>query len=82
MKDLLGLCCIAVYIPFDGSPDHRPDFEEIELLRGGSVVSSFAGAFGGALRETRLTALLGYLIALEPRPFLDQFGFTWQGRQR
>jgi hypothetical protein len=59
-----------------GSADHRPDFEEIELLRGGSVVSTFAGAFGGALRETRLTALLGYLISLEPRSFLDLFGFT------
>jgi len=59
-----------------GLHNHRPDFEEIELLRGGSVVSTFAGAFGGSLRETRLTALLGYLISLEPRSFLDLFGFT------
>lgn len=59
-----------------GSSDHNPDIEEIELLRGGSVVSTLAGAFGGALRETRLTALLGYLIALEPRPFLDLLGFA------
>jgi len=58
------------------SRDHRTEFEEIELLRGGSVVSTFADAFGGALRETRLTALLGYLIALEPGPFLDKFGFA------
>src|ERR1700685_215736 len=49
--------------------------EQIELLRGGSVVSSLAGAFGSALRETRLTAMLGYLIALEPRLFCDLFGF-------
>src|SRR5580658_10978063 len=35
-----------------------PNVEQIDLLRGGSVVSSFAGAFGSALRETRLTALL------------------------
>lgn len=48
--------------------------ERIELLRGGSVVSSLAGAFGSALRETRLTAMLGYLIALEPQKFCDFFG--------
>jgi len=52
------------------------DSERIELLRGGSVISSLAGAFGGAIRETRLTALLGYLIALDSSPFLDAFGFT------
>jgi hypothetical protein len=53
----------------------RAEGEQIELLRGGSVVSSFAGAFGSALRETRLTAMLGYLIALEPRLFCELFGF-------
>jgi hypothetical protein len=51
------------------------DKERIELLRGGSVVSSLAGAFGGALRETRLTAMLGYLIALEPERFCKIFAF-------
>jgi hypothetical protein len=51
------------------------DSEQIELLRGGSVVSSFAGAFGSALRETRLTTMLGYLIALEPQIFCNLFGF-------
>ena len=54
--------------------------EEIELLRGGSVVSTLVGAFGGAIRETRLTALLGYLIALEPTPFLEPFGFCGKVR--
>ena len=49
--------------------------ERIELLRGGSVVSSFAGAFGSTLRETRLTAMVGYLIALEPQKFCDFFAF-------
>jgi len=49
--------------------------ERIDLLRSGSVVSSFAGAFGSALRETRLTAMLGYLIALEPERFCDIFAF-------
>lgn len=51
------------------------DKERIDLLRCGSVVSSFAGAFGSALRETRLTAMLGYLIALEPERFCEIFAF-------
>jgi len=49
--------------------------EQIDLLRGGSVVSSLSGAFGGSLRETRITALLGYLIALNPWPYLKLFRF-------
>src|SRR5260370_35588431 len=51
------------------------DRERTDLLRSGSVVSSFAGAFGSALRETRLTAMLGYLIALDPERFCDIFAF-------
>ncbi len=51
------------------------DRERIDLLRSGSMVSSFAGAFGSALRETRLTAMLGYVIALEPERFCDIFAF-------
>lgn len=34
------------------------DVERIELLRGDTVVSSLAAAFGRGLRETRLTAML------------------------
>ncbi len=49
--------------------------EQIELLRGGSVVSTLTGAFGKTIRETRLTAILGYLMALEPTIFLEKFGF-------
>lgn len=49
--------------------------DKIELLRGGSIVSTLIGAFGSAVRETRLTALLGYLIALDPESFLMLFGF-------
>ncbi len=49
--------------------------ESIPLMRGGSVVSTITGAFGQSLRETRLTALLGYLIATNPDPFLQLFGF-------
>jgi hypothetical protein len=53
----------------------EPALEEIELMRGGDVVSTLTGAFGQSLKETRLTALLGYLIALNPKPFLSLFGF-------
>jgi len=52
-----------------------PDTERIDLLRSGSLVSSLAGAFGNSLRETRLTAMLGYLIALAPERFCDIFAF-------
>jgi len=62
------------------TPKDNQASEEIELLRGGSVVSTLVGAFGGTIRETRLTALLGYLIALEPIPFLGLFGFTGKAR--
>ena len=50
--------------------------ERIDLLRGGSMVTSLAGSFGGGLRETRVTALLGYLMALDAKPFLELFGFS------
>ncbi len=43
--------------------------EEVELLRGGRVITSLLGSFGHGLRETRLTACLGYLIAREPKAF-------------
>lgn len=52
--------------------------ERIPLLRGGSgasLVSSLASAFGSRLRETRLTAMLGYLIAHRPEKFCEEFGF-------
>jgi hypothetical protein len=51
------------------------DTEGIELLRSGSVVSSLARAFGSELRETRLTAMLGYVTALAPERFCDIFEF-------
>lgn len=43
-------------------------------MRGGEVVSTLTGAFGLSVRETRLTAVLGYLIAANPGPFLNLFG--------
>ena len=49
--------------------------ESLQLLRGGSVVSSLLGAFGHGLRETRLTAALGYMVALWSEGFQDFFNF-------
>ncbi len=45
----------------------------IPIYRGETVVSSLGNSFGGSLRETRLTAMVGYLISLAPNPFLDLF---------
>lgn len=56
-------------------PQASSDYEEIDLLRGGQIVSSLTGAFGHSLKETRLTAVLGYLIARNPKRFLELFGF-------
>jgi hypothetical protein len=56
-------------------PMAKQRLEEIELMRGGGVVSTLTGAFSSSLRETRLTAMLGYLIALYPTPFIQLFGF-------
>ena len=53
----------------------------IPLMRGGNIVSTITGAFGQTLRETRLTALLGYLAALDPEPFLELFGFLGIAQQ-
>lgn len=54
--------------------------ETLELMRGGRVVSTLTGAFSHSLRESRLTALLGYLVALNPEPFVDLFGFRGVAR--
>lgn len=48
--------------------------ENIVLFRSGSVISSLLGAFGGSLKETRLTSLLGFLISSEPQAFGNFFG--------
>jgi len=47
--------------------------EAVELLRGGDTVRSLFGSFGSSLRETRLTSVLGYLIAQEPGPWRRLF---------
>jgi hypothetical protein len=49
------------------------DAVDIPLLRGGRMVSSLAGAFGHALRETRLTGMLGFIIAHKPEIFREAF---------
>ena len=61
--------------------EHKADsIVTIPLLRGERIVRSLVGSFGSSLRETRLTALLGHLIALKPNEFIDFFGF--QGKAR
>lgn len=45
-------------------------------MRGGAVVSTLTGAFGQSLSETRLTAMLGYIIALYPDALMPLFGFS------
>ena len=45
-------------------------------MRGGSLVVSLLGAFGRSLKETRLTAWLGYLLAMRPEPLTSLFGFS------
>jgi hypothetical protein len=55
--------------------------EKIDLLRGKRLVSTITGAFGQSLRETRLTAMLGYLIALQPHDFIECFGFRGRPQQ-
>lgn len=47
--------------------------ETVDLLRGGDTVRSLFGSFGALLRETRLTGILGYLIAQEPGPWRRLF---------
>jgi len=53
----------------------RDSKAEIELHRGGRLVSTLTGAFGQSIRETRLTALLGYIIAIDPSLFMDLLKF-------
>lgn len=52
----------------------RPDADPVVLYRGGAIVSSLLGAFSSSLRETRITAMLGYLISKAPEAFLKLFG--------
>lgn len=47
--------------------------EKVNLLRGGTPIRSLLGAFGSSLKETRLTAMLGYLIAQNPSPWQKYF---------
>lgn len=39
---------------------HKPP-DILTLMRGQVPVTSFLGSLGGTLRETRITAMLGYL---------------------
>lgn len=43
--------------------------DKITLMRGRTPVMSFLGTLGSSLRETRLTAMIGYLISHYPKPW-------------
>lgn len=45
----------------------------LTLMRGQVPVTSFLGSLGGTLRETRITAMLGYLIAHDPTQWAGFF---------
>jgi len=47
--------------------------DKIPIYRQGTVVTDFLSVFGSSLRETRLSAILGYVISKVPRPFLTAF---------
>ena len=53
--------------------EYQKKIEKVIMLRGGSPVRSLLGAFGSSLKETRLTAMLGYLIAQNPFPWQKYF---------
>lgn len=53
----------------------KVNIERVDVMRGGQVVSTLTGALGRSVKETRITAVLGYLMALQPEPFLCLFGF-------
>ena len=56
--------------------DKHLELEVVPLYRSGAMVSSLIGAFGHSLRETRLTAALGYVASLAPNEFNHLFGFV------
>ena len=60
------------------SEDTKHFIKTLTLMRGQTPVTSFLGAFGGALRETRITAMLGYLIAHDPDSWKDFFSLADQ----
>jgi hypothetical protein len=59
----------------------RADIESVELMRGAIVVSTLTGALGQSVRETRITALLGYLMAPQPNEFLELLGFRGKAQR-
>ena len=48
--------------------------KNVTIYRDKRIISSFLGAFGNDLKETRLTSALGYLIAQTPEAFSNLFG--------
>lgn len=50
--------------------------QKIILMRGGDPVRSLLGSFGSSLKETRLTGMLGFLMAQYPKPWQELFGIV------
>jgi hypothetical protein len=50
-----------------------PSNKDVTVYRGNRIISSFLSAFGSDLKETRLTATLGFLIAQTPDSFSKLF---------
>lgn len=45
----------------------------VTLYRNNKIISSFLSAFGNDIKETRVTAALGYLLSYTPKSFLNLF---------
>lgn len=59
---------------------NREDGTVIPVLRAGQLVTTLTGSFGVAVRETRITAVLGYLMAMSPSTIQRLFGFPGEVR--
>jgi len=55
--------------------------DKIPIYRQGVVVTDFLSIFGSNLRETRLSAALGYVISKIPMPFLKAFKIRGELKQ-
>lgn len=50
--------------------------ERVSLLRGRGMAATLLGSLSSTARETHITAMLGYIVAMSPRDFLPRLGFT------
>ncbi len=55
---------------------HQNNIEEIRLYRGGVSVSNLFDSLGKSLKETRITAALGYLFSISPERCRELFSIN------